>query len=251
MGFNISNSLIRAYHSYLKGELCGEYFRAVYIDKDFEPKPTQPMMIGHRFEYLVTGSLLRDGSIPPDVVTSSKGNKVAAMSYVERFVDVAKKSLHPLGVGGVKREIEIDGLNYKGIYDWFAEGEIIQDIKTSGNIDRHGDYGWKDISEGQQLNQARFYTWLEWKLTSEILPFEFHLYSTAPSPQAKIIPVSINEDSLKRFEDSLIYDAHNIVGQASIGFEPISGFSTCTFCPLKGKCEFMSDKIHRDEVVVA
>lgn len=247
---NISNSLIKAFEEYKNGTLCGEYFRALYVDKDFERKPSQAMMIGHRFEYLVTGALLRDGSVPPDIKTKS-GSTVAAMQYVERFVDIAKKELHPLGEGGVVSEYKIDGVNFKGIYDWFAEGEIIQDIKTSGMVNKFGNFGWKDISGGSQLGQARFYTWLEWKKTGAVLPFEFHVYGTTKTPECKIIPVSVNVDSLKRFEDYLLSTAEEIFTLAKMGFEPSPSYSKCQFCPWKGKCKFMNLKVDRDEVVVA
>ena len=229
--------------------MCGEFFRAAYVDKEYETKTTQPMAVGHRFEYLVTGALLRNGEIPPDVRT--KSGKTAAMKYAERYIDLAKEQLHPAGEPSVLREVMIDGINYKGIFDWYAKGEIIQDIKTAGSMHENYGYTWKDIAENRPsaLGQPKMYTWLEWRTFGDVLPFEFHVYSTAKRSGAKIIPVDISKGFLQRYDDSIRAIGEEIMEQSEIGFAPTPCFSMCSECPLREVCDFASNDIDRDEAI--
>ena len=58
---NISQSLIKAYLEYCKGDLCGLQLEAIYIQKLFHID-TEWMALGRYFEFMATGQRPKDGT---------------------------------------------------------------------------------------------------------------------------------------------------------------------------------------------
>ena len=62
----VSQSLLNDYRNYQNKELCGLLFDALWVDRqDVRTPPTQPMMIGNRFEYEALGKLDRASDVLP------------------------------------------------------------------------------------------------------------------------------------------------------------------------------------------
>jgi len=91
---SVSQSLIKNYWSYKKGNYCGIAFHKMDILKQAERLPTERMQLGHYFEYLCTGATLRDGSTPETPATKTGKPTAGAarmQEHAEKFKALVEK----------------------------------------------------------------------------------------------------------------------------------------------------------------
>ena len=172
----LSYSLIRSYKQYKKGELCGVLLYNALIEKSCEmPINKEAVNAGKWFEKQATGY---GEDIEPVRIKSGELNAMyrALNGQLKNFDNFRLKWERPDTCFGVILEYDHNGIQTKAIIDVLSS-EYIRDIKTSGDIDGRGDFGWGgDIRFKPQIDQAKMYIWIVWKMTGNILPFYFDIY---------------------------------------------------------------------------
>lgn len=247
--FNISNSLLSGYTDYKNEEMCGLYFKAIYIDKSHKFPSSAAMRLGQYFEYICTGEVLRDGTIPQALYTKAKEPTMTA-DYVR--AQLQKKNFNRLYKykkynSGKILEFVIDGQNYKGVLDvdeldQDGKTKAIRDLKYTGVIDNKWEnFGWVDIRQKKHPNQAKMYIWLWWKLTGNIVPFYFDVFSSKNAWQFKIFKIIMDKTSLIEFETWLIQTVDLLKFDLKVGMIAYPDLEPCRDCPLRNGCSFFTD----------
>lgn len=235
---NISQSLIKAFEEYAFGESCGKQFQALYIDKSVSFEPSEAMLMGIWFEYLITGEKMRDGTTPlPDLYKGAdiefwktvvipeikKGvslseligseSKKLKSKYLYLYYQaiMARKSFLYYGFSeiqsGVVWEYETSrGTKTKGILDVLAirnKKKAIVDIKSTGMINnKWEEFGWDTdtLHHKQKLMlQAIHYKWMGIQLFNEDIPFYFFVHGNTNVIDRKIIRVDVSKGTMDRY----------------------------------------------------
>ena len=249
---NVSNTLLNAYRDYKKMNACGKEITEVYVNKStiFETSETQ--QAGQWFEYKATGEALRDGIIPEPVKTKS-GLAAAITKHLTGQYDNFKRIYKNLEIThtGEVLEYEENGINYKGILDVVAEseeiGRHIRDIKTTGLIDNIWEAtGWGMLMgdeykpKKKHLNQAIIYTCLWYKLTGEIIPFYFDVFSNKNPNDCKIVKIVIDEHEIDIHWGDIVKLSTELSEELKKGLTPRPDMKRCRKCPVI-ECEHRTD----------
>lgn len=239
---NISNSLRNRYSDYKNAELCGLRFEAVNIKKTHQEYTSPAMEKGKWFEFICTGALNRDGSEPqPELLKTEKLSTEAnrIMFQKKNFDKIYNsKTYEP----NLTMEQEINGQNYKAVFDILELDKeknpvAIRDIKLTGVInDKWSDFGWVDIQYKKHINQAKFYIWIYWKRTDQILPFYFDVFSSKNDFEFKIFKVTMDKSALLEFEIYLFDEVKMINFDIKTGFIAYPDLMPCFSCPVKNDC---------------
>jgi len=83
---SISQSFMKMYKKYIKGEACGLLMEALYVTKTTSIISTHPMELGQFFEYISVGTKPRDNKVPSPVKASKSKN---AQTWVEKLAKIA------------------------------------------------------------------------------------------------------------------------------------------------------------------
>ena len=256
---SISQSLIKNYWDYKRGNYCGIALHTMDILKMAEREPSEPMKLGHYFEYLCTGQALRDGSIPERPMTSTGKPKAEATRMeiqAQKFKDLVKeKGIVISETGTVLEYVDDDGqFKYKGVLDILGyvpdpaldEAPLsIVDVKSSGLIgDRWKDTGWDadTLNMKDKLTiQVVFYKWLAWKvLHTADIPFYFAVHSTSNEVDSVFWKVSLNDFymSMVEFENLIGAVVADLKHEMTSGFKPYPDVKRCGTCPLNEECAY-------------
>ena len=235
----LSYSLLSAFDKYLKEEMCGLLFRAVYIDKTAELVLNKEAMdAGKWFEHEATGY---GEKIEPVRIKSGELNATYRVleQQLENFKSIQKTFTDDV-VYGYEMVLQ-EPFDAKGIFD-IMTSDFIADIKVSGNINSRDEYGWSgDLRFKPVIKQAKMYVWLYWKASDgEILPFYFYVFSTKDSNDVKVFEINISEDTLIEFENYLTESKARLDYFDAIGFDAYPSLENCCECPLKETCEFFT-----------
>ena len=139
---SVSQSFLKKYWDYQNGLECGYALYMIDIMKQLERKPTDPMLTGSWFEYLCTGSINRNGTIPEPVKTT-KGMLTAESKRAELQVANFKRLIEreKFDIQRVDETLEYyfpnQNFKIKGVLDILGfkdDSEAILDIKSSGLI---------------------------------------------------------------------------------------------------------------------
>lgn len=243
--------MLNAYADYKNEILCGLLFKAVYVDKFCEMPVSDAVNRGNWFEYICTGTVNRDGSIPEPERTA-RGELTADYKRIEQQKENFKKIYeHMEFSSNITIEQVVDGQNYKAVFDILEydgtnpECEVpiaIRDLKMTSVIDdKWSDYGWVNITFKKHINQAKFYIWLYWKRSGIILPFHFDVFSSKNEKEFKMFLVTMTETSLIEFETYLYETVEMIKLDIETGFIAYPDLMPCSGCPVQNDCKRYTD----------
>lgn len=259
---SVSQSFIKNFWNYRKGNACGIAFQLIDLHKKYERPASKRMSLGHYFEFLCTGQALRDGSEPERPVTSTKkptADAIRVEAQAERFKQmIVEKGIEIKETGTVwEHEVPEKGFKYKGVLDVLCEvdGELsILDIKSSGLIgNKWEDFGWDKATFNQKDKltlQVVFYKYLAWKVIGiRDIPFYFAIHSTTNDMDSLFWRVDLIDFdvSMSHLEDMVLECVDEIEFLDSFGFTPHPEVKRCLSCPIQEKCEH---KITVPETVV-
>jgi hypothetical protein len=251
--------MYKAYDDVINGQECGMKFWRMKILKEVALVPTEPMMLGKYFEYLITG-YVPPGEEKPSPLMTKSGKPTAASVYVESQAQrirglIADKKLsfdengivleHEISPEAAKKyDIDIPGhVTAKGVIDSIGtvNGErAIIDIKLSNMIrNKWEKTGWEEVnSKMYQMFQAIQYVYLMKKKTEENLPFYFLVANYTPTPDMRLFRFRFDNETLLTHEKQVLdlwrsIDKYNRLGWAIyIRPSPIN----CSKCELQKTC---------------
>jgi hypothetical protein len=249
---NISQSLIKRIWNYIDGNECGLAIKEVDILKNYQSKPTEPMKLGQYFEYICTGAVLRDGSIPEAPVTK-KGDLTAdgkrAHEQANNFNEILSyHGIEILSVGDTITHKIDDKYDLKIVTDSFIktpqEEKAILDIKFTGLLgDKWLDVGW-DLDKfkyRKKLNiQPLFYKYVMEKATGiKDIPFYYAIHS---SKNEDFELWCVNIPNYQSVMDQVAYEVDRIIEIIEKdSFPPIPEVKRCRMCPLYNDCLFKEE----------
>jgi hypothetical protein len=246
---NISQSLIKKIWDCKSGRECGLAVKEIDILKNYKRKQSIPMKLGCYFEYLCTGAVNRDGSVPEapmtrkgELTTDSKRASIQATNFKEA---IAHHGFNVL-TAGEKVECDYKGYNLKIILDAIIETpeypQAVLDIKYSGLLgDKWSDMGWHldryDEREGLKI-QPIFYKYvIEKALGVRDIPFYYAIHSSKNEHSYDIWKVNIPnyDDVIANME----WKIDEVIDELENGrFDPNPEPDRCTKCPLYDDCIF-------------
>jgi hypothetical protein len=260
---SISQSLIKNYWDYKAGKYCGEAFMRLDINHEAEKASSERMKVGQYFEWLCTGQVLRDGSVPPEPLTKT-GKPTAdgerMKNQASRFM--ALKEAEKLEIIETGKVIEYEAGNFKlkGILDIFGEmygRPAIVDLKTSGLIgNQWEEYGWNTSTFNMRDKltiQPVFYKYLaDVTLGIRDIPFYYSIHSSSNDTDSEFWEVQLSDydKAMNLFESMINQYAEEILFQKETGFAPFPDVKRCKECPLFESCVFKKLTPTRKLVVI-
>ena len=264
--FKVSQSLLKAFTSYKSGEECGLVVKARYFDKVNFP-PTEAQQLGCWFEYILTGSLPKNGEVPQAEYVNKGKDLAAKYRTMKIHADRFKKILDHYGFGIVGKgerliiddaegtlDLRVVALRDIHVNDIFIpKGSAgIIDIKTTGLInDKWSPFGWdtERLPEKEGLMiQPVMYKYLAKKLFGKDHFFFFLIFSNTNEFDEKLILVDVAESKVEQMETIIRNSKKVILREYEDGFEAIPSIQRCKDCALKSTCSFFQD-IPQAEVV--
>lgn len=260
---NISQSLMKDFEQYTKGQYCGLQFQARYFD-GVEFPASEAMEIGVWFEYLCTGQTPRSGKIPvPEVASkgASKGEPKAKWKVAEEQANRFKMALEhykfvvkesgtklitddqeegTLDVIAVDMRQTIEDDRGKMVENPDYQKEIIIDIKNSGLLENKWEpMGWEleSLPEKRLLMiQPVMYKFLFFKKFGYYPTFYFFVHSNTNDIESKIIKVNVDPDAFPRHQEQINDIRAAVEMEATVGFRAYPEVKRCFECPLHSKC---------------
>ena len=249
--FSISQSLIKNYWDYKDGKYCGEALLRLDINHELEREPSDVMKLGQWFEYLCTGQVLRDGSIPEEPRTKAGKLTADAEKMKNQAINFnALKLTEKLEIIETGKVIEYDAGNFKlkGILDIFGSlygKPAVVDIKSSGLIGNQWDeHGWNvsTFNMRDKLTiQVVFYKYLiDVSMGIRDIPFYYSIHSTSNDIDSEFWEVQINDydKAMSSFESMINQYSEELLFQKGVGFTPFPEVKRCKKCPLFDSCVF-------------
>ena len=250
----LSPSMIKSYWNYKDKEECGIMFEQQYVSRtEIQKAITTPMEIGRRFEYLASGALQRDGSVPPPLLTEKTRKPSADNSRVYeqagRFRLLFDKKGYELE--SVQEKLVLDRGNYDlvNVLDivFFENGvKGIIDLKSTGLLtNKWEDTGWAPerlhqkkkllIQAACNIITARE-IWLQ-----EYIPYYFYVASSTNDVDVGFYEMHFSERALAEYDDLIEDAAISIEVEDELGFTPFPDHKRCAECPLMATCQHATD----------
>lgn len=263
MNVNYSNTILNAYRSYQQKKGCGKQIMEIYINKTVNFKTSDEQQAGQWFEYITTGATLRNGVVPEPIILT-KGGLAAISKHLEGQKVNFENIYSDIKIDSISKELiyEEGVRKFKAILDVLAyfnneTSEHIRDIKTSGLLDnKWEDSGWEMLNgEGsyipkkKHIYQAKFYIWIWFKLTGNIVDFYFDVFSNKNSNDCKTIKIKMDSDTLEYFETELMQLISELETDLKKGLKAYPDMKRCSKCPekLNKICEFKVNKPQLEE----
>jgi len=246
--FKVSQSLIKGFTDYLNDKECGLLFKAKYLDKIVESKPSDAMKEGIYFEYLCTGGLPRNGEIPqPDRLKS--GELTVAYKRAEEASKLFKRIISHYKIKILKIGYVLGDEEKNGILDILAEwnGEkVIIDLKYSGLIDdKWNEMGWE--TESLSMKDSLMIQGVHYKILAkdilgiEDIPFYYFIFNSKDPSDMKIIRQNVDGDKFFFHRTAIDKVKEQIEKELFTGFKPLPDYRRCKDCPLFEKCEVKAE----------
>lgn len=251
VSLSISQSMLKNYWDYKVGKYCGEAFFRIDLNKEVEREGSDRMKLGQYFEYLCTGAVLRDGSIPAEPMTkagkpTAEGERIKLQA--ERFKAMVKAEGLEIIETGKVLEYVAGAFKLKGVLDIFGAlygKPAIVDIKNTGLIgNKWEDYGW-DMSTFNMRDkltiQVVFYKYLaDVTLGIRDIPFYFAIHSSTNDTDSDFWEVQLSDydKAMSSLEAMINGYAEEILFQKQSGFTPHPDVKRCKTCPIISSCVF-------------
>lgn len=242
MQVKISQSLIK---ELFKENNCPNAIKYSYIERK-EMRPTESMLKGQLFEYLLVGTLPRNGEVPV-LEKGVKGQKLKAELDLEECVGYAKEVCRGIGLdieGGEKQVRLTDKCGEcSGYLDLLTNDvqnpsrKAIYDIKYTETAYDDRWRGWAnfDFMEDAQL-QARHYIYLAYETYGEWIPYYFLIFGKAG--WVRLIKCVVTESSIFNTHMVAIIRAKEMIGQhESTGWAAAPEFNKCMGCSHYEYCD--------------
>jgi len=251
---NISQSLIKKIWEYESGKECGIKVKEIDILKNKPSISTKPMKLGQYFEYLCTGALLRDGSIP-EMPTTNAGKPTADALRAKKQSENFKSMVEHYGFDIIDSNKVItvpidDNYNLKVVLDVLIsnqDGKIAMlDIKFTGLLDdKWNDIGW-DSSRFYQRDKLKIQPIMYKHVMEKAedvpnMDFLYAIFSSKNDTDYQIWEAAIdNYDVVMReLKEEIIPNVKKYLDDMSL-LEPKPEYKRCMYCPLKDECAYVA-----------
>jgi CRISPR/Cas system-associated exonuclease Cas4 (RecB family) len=267
----INQSFIKDFRAYIAEKECGNLIHAKYVDDRLLPLSNKPgdAEVGSYFEFMLSGALPKDGSIPmPILNTDKKPNSdyrkavhaaKLVNEYLERMqlqvIKFGQRLTHGRFVGTVDLIVEYIGAqpmvfeetrpgyferSTKPAIIWNPGDRFVIDLKYSGLLEGSGSHrnkhGWKFTREQREYHGTQA---IQYHMISQ-LPFYFLVTQNnnkeGETPDVGFFHIPVNAQMIERHvnEANTLYDHFRIMAKA--GFVPYPDFKKCNKCPLQKEC---------------
>jgi hypothetical protein len=224
---------------------CGLYFKARYIDKTpMAEEPSASMKEGIYFEYLCTGALPRDGSIPEPEKTL-KGTLTTAYKRAEDASALFNKIVNHYNIEILNNGYSISTEYMTGIIDIWAkwgDNECIIDLKYSGLIDdKWSEFGWETDSlpnkDSLMIQGVHYKILIEDTLGIKDVPFYYFIFNSKDPTDMKIIEQVVDPEKFEIHRMGVIQAKKKLEELISNdGFKAFPDYRWCKNCPLNENC---------------
>lgn len=258
----VSQSMHKDYDDYLAETLCGDIFKAKYIDKTWNRtwNDSDSKAEGRYFEYVLTGAKptgYKDAPKPVYMKTPLKKKKPEELTVedmdsryrmIHRKAEFVKSYLEKSGIKIQSAQVYREKGCMDGNIDIEAEykgQEINIDVKWSGMIHNKWDrFGWMWTKEQTEYNgkQAKQYTALNGR------PTYFLVVNSADKDEIRFFKTNIDEFVIEQHvlkSERLIENVHEI---DSVGWVNFPSLEKCRECPLRTSCKDMVDELVVEEI---
>jgi hypothetical protein len=228
---------------------CGIYFKARYIDKiPILEEPSASMKEGIYFEYLCTGALPRDGSIPEPEKTL-KGVLTTAYKRAEDASMLFNKIISHYNIEILKHGFSISTEEMTGIIDIWAKWdgkECIIDLKYSGLIDdKWSEFGWDTDSlnnkDSLMIQGVHYKILVEESLGLKDVPFYYFIFNSKDPTDMKIIEQVVDPEKFEIHRMGVKYAIKKLQELSTNGFKAFPNYRWCKECPLSENCTERQD----------
>lgn len=272
----ISQSFVKDFRDYNAGRECGQIIKAKYVDERTLDDGEEPgaKELGNYFEFLITGSIPKNGKIPqPEMMANGKEPKAPyrlAQINAKRVTDYFKQ----MGLKIIKAAVRVDHGRYSGVIDivvefegiprdstdltagymetfefdngivWHKGVRFVIDMKYSGLI---GDttpafnkFGWKwsDVQKRYHGTQAIHYHMITG------LPFYFLVAQSnnkeGSTSDIRLFHVPVTEFMIEQhqLEANQLFDQFTTMVRTETPFIARPSLKKCLDCVLKDECIF-------------
>ncbi len=229
---------------------CGLYFKAKYIDKSpIQEEPSASMKEGIYFEYLCTGALPRDGSIPEPERTL-KGALTTAYKRAEDASLLFFKIIKYYNIEILEKGYSLSTDTMTGIMDIWAKWngqECIIDLKYSGLIDdKWSEFGWDTDTltnkDSLMIQGVHYKILVKDKLGFEDVPFYYFIFNSKDPSDMKIIEQVVDPERFETHRMGVNIARKKITELLETdGFKAMPNYRWCKECPLFENCEQRHD----------
>lgn len=236
--------MMKSYEDYLNKKECGLLFEAKYITKTVDSKPSKAMAEGIYFEYLATGGLPRDGSIPQPL-RDKTGKLTTDYERITQAAEFFKEIIayHEIVIKKVGWVLSTDDMT--GIVDIFASWkgrDVFIDTKYSGLIDdKWNNLGWD--TESLHMKDSLMIQGVHYKVLGkeakgfDNIPFYYFVFNSKDPRDMKIIEQVVDEDNFESHKKIVMKVKASIMNEIDRGFKAYPEYRRCIKCPLFDKCE--------------
>jgi hypothetical protein len=190
------------------------------------------MLKGQYFEQQLIGAN-RSGTIV-EMPKGKSGNKLTDEIRLDELAANGKALMEKMGIKitGVQRTITVEDLEGHLDVDAIYNGRRVTiDVKyTDTKIDDRWN-GWGDIENKDHL-QPVHYTYLEWKLSGEFIPFYYLIFGK--SGWVRFVQVAIGQERMAAHAASIEVLRNELPREK---WEASPEFNKCMDCPLLEKCK--------------
>lgn len=250
--YNISNSMLNAFRDVVNGESCFRMFFEYYVSKTAKQKTSAAMHLGTWFEYMVTGVLNRDGSIPQPMLIKS-GELAADYKNASALIQAAKDTCVAEGNEyGVTLTHNLSGRIIKGVFDvQNRKAGIIRDIKLSANIDdKWHTTGWaldkmkpEILLNSKARHQSKMYCYLWFKNYGFVPDFYFDVFDSK-GKDAVTWQVCYKQEDIEAYEEELLSTIKAMEAWINDGPDnTMPSISMCNGCNVSGCLDFATKPI--------
>jgi len=265
----ITQSFLKDYTAYLRGDECGNLIHYKYVEDKLIP-PTKAQKLGIYFEYIFGGALPKDKQVPHAEIL--KSGKEMTKPYRDAYDNAKKlrKMIEDKGFKIISVGQKFDKGRFSGTVDAVLEAtkkivfddgftlkkgdRIVIDLKYAGTLgDRWNEMGWNlpDLTDDQKAHhgtQAKQYHYISG------MPFFFMVHSSKNSRDGdrnpeneegstdswpiELFRVSIAEDSVKQHivKANHLHEKFEIERETG-GFEARPSYSKCVKCAIANLCK--------------
>lgn len=255
----ISQSLIKGFEDFKNGSLCGQQFRAKYLEKVNFPS-SKVQRLGNWFEYMATGTLPRDGQVPIPERTA-KGELTAPYQKMLVQVETFKRTMNHYGFEILETGVKLEDDENEGTLDIIAKttkpvfhipenAVCIIDVKSTGLLnDKWNELGWDleglDQKRKLLLQPVQYKKLAEAKFGLDDVPFFFFIFSNTNEIESRIVLVELDKEARYLEHENTVeqvkFGIQEEINKGEKGFRALPEIKTCAECPLALTCPKFSN----------
>lgn len=240
----ISQTIIKDYLAYSKGEECAEVLISKHIKKDFPKVDSDTMRLGRYFEYILTNvpSNYHPEGEEAEYKKTAKTKTVEDMLEPYKLATKKAKKLKDLflrsGIEIIEAQTYKENGDLNGNIDIIADfrGEyVVIDLKYSGLIDNRWDkFGWQWTPEQKEYNAIQA---VQYKLLTgyDVL---FCVAGSGKKDEFRLFRVVLSENTVENHKMLAERAKTDLELMEALGSgQNYPSFNKCNSCPLKKTCK--------------